>query len=269
VWSQDNGLHVWGITRTVPTWCFVLEVVGPGLLVVKYRRDGTSAKFGNIAVLEGADVKFIEQQPAMISEAPPALGSLLAFYSSAGRNESDNILVRVAIAMRAHGRGGSLLVVPRNTNLWLNSVVQPLTYSVIPPFPDIGTFLEQMKQGLDASTITLQSAVDALAGLTAVDGATVISDQFEPLAFGAKIVTGDGVHRVDQVLLTEPIEGIRDRKIDPAHLGGTRHLSAAQFAYDQRDAIALVASQDGRFTVFAWSSVHSIVHAHRLEALLI
>jgi hypothetical protein len=269
VWSYDNKLHVWGITRTVPTWCFVLEVVGPGLLVVKYRRDGSSAKFANIAVLEGADVKFIERQPPMISEASPALGSLSGFYSSAGRNESDNILVRVAIAMRAHGRGGSLLVVPRNTSRWLNSIVQPLTYSVIPPFPDIGTFLEQKEQGLQASTITLQSAVEALAGLTAVDGATVISDYFEPLAFGAKIVTGDSVHRVDRVLLTEPIEGIADTTVDPAHLGGTRHLSAAQFAHDQRDAIALVASQDGRFTVFAWSSVHGMVHAHRLEALLI
>jgi hypothetical protein len=269
VWSYDNELHVWGITRTVPTWCFVLEVVGPGLLVVKYRRDELSTKFANIAVLEGADVKFIEQQPALISEAPPPLGSLLAFYSSAGWNESDNLLIRVAIAMRAHGRGGSLLVVPRNTNLWLNSIVQPLTYSVIPPFPDIGTFLERKEQGLEASPITLQSAVDALAGLTAIDGATVISDHFEPLAFGAKIITGDGIHRVDQILLTEPIEGVRDTKVDPAHLGGTRHLSAAQFAHDQRNAIALVASQDGRFTVFAWAPMHGMVHAHRLEALLI
>src|SRR5262249_27661837 len=174
VWSYDNRLHVWGITRTVPTWCFVLEVVGPGLLVVKYRRDDPSTKFANIAVLEGADVKFIEQQPAMSSEAPPALGSLLAFYSSAGRNESVNILIEVAIAMHAHGRGGSLLVVPRNTDLWLNSIVQPLTYSVIPPIPDIGTFLERKELGREASAITLQSAVDALAGLTAIDGATVI-----------------------------------------------------------------------------------------------
>src|SRR5262250_121440 len=72
VWTYDNKPYVWGITRTVPTWCFVLEVVGPGLLVVKYRRDGSSAKFANIAVLEGADVKFIERQPPMISEASPA-----------------------------------------------------------------------------------------------------------------------------------------------------------------------------------------------------
>src|SRR6267143_6546837 len=269
VWSYDDKLHVWGVTRTVPTWCFVLEVVGPGLLVVKYRRDEPSTKFANVAVLEGADVKFIEQQSAMISEAPPALGSLLAFYASAGRNESDNILVRIATAMRAHGRGGSLLVVPRNTTLWLNSIVQPITYSLIPPFPDIGTFLQQKEQGLETSPITLQSAVDALAGLTAVDGATVVSDYFEPLAFGAKILTRDGIHRVEQILLTEPIEGIRDTTMDPAHLGGTRHLSAAQFTHDQRDAIALVASQDGQFTVFAWSPTEEMVHANRIDALLL
>src|SRR5215467_13355914 len=205
----------------------------------------------------------------MISEAPPALGSLLSFYSSAGRNESDNLLVKVAIAMRAHGRGGSLLVVPQNTDVWMESIIQPMTYSVIPPFPDLGTFLQQIEQGLETSPLTLQSAVDALAGLTAIDGATVISDRFEPLAFGAKILTRDGVHRVDRILLTEPIEGMRDTTVDPAHLGGTRHLSAAQFAHDQRDAVALVASQDGQFTVFAWSSLKNIVHAHRLDALLI
>src|SRR5881296_747485 len=269
VWSYDDKLHVWGVTRTVPTWCFVLEVVGPGLLVVKYRRDGSSAKFANIAVLEGADVKFLERQPPIISEASPALGSLSGFYSSAGRNESDNILVRVAIAMRAHGRGGSLLIVPRNTNMWLNSIVQPMTYSLIPPFPDIATFLENKQLNIEASPITLQYVVDALAGLTAVDGATVISDHFEPLAFGAKILSRDGLHRVEHVLLTEPIEGVADTIVDPVHLGGTRHLSAAQFAHDQRDAIALVASQDGQFTVFAWSPLKNMVHAHRLDALLI
>src|SRR5579862_766975 len=39
VWFYDNTLCVWGVTRTVPTWCFILEVVGPGLLVVKFRRE--------------------------------------------------------------------------------------------------------------------------------------------------------------------------------------------------------------------------------------
>jgi hypothetical protein len=46
-------------------------------------------------------------------------------------------------------------------------------------------------------------------------------------------------------------------------------LSAAQFAQDQRNAVALVASQDGRFTVFKWASCEEMVHAHRVDALLL
>ena len=55
----------------------------------------------------------------------------------------------------------------------------------------------------------------------------------------------------------------------PAQLGGTRHLSAAQFVHDQHDAMALVASQDGRFTIFKWSPREEFVHAHRVDALLL
>jgi hypothetical protein len=71
------------------------------------------------------------------------------------------------------------------------------------------------------------------------------------------------------VTLTEPIEGSGPRVMTPGELGGTRHLSAAQFVHDQTDALALVASQDGRFTVFAWSPCEAMVHAHRIETLLL
>ena len=73
----------------------------------------------------------------------------------------------------------------------------------------------------------------------------------------------------EQVTVTEPIEGGTADIVHPSSLGGTRHLSAAQFAHDQQDAIALVASQDGHFTVFAWSPCENMVHAHRVEALLL
>ena len=68
--------------------------------------------------------------------------------------------------------------------------------------------------------------------------------------------------------MTEPVEGGAAAFVHPTQLGGTRHLSAVQFVHDQRDAVALVASQDGRFTVFAWSDCEEMVHAHRVEALL-
>jgi len=112
-------------------------------------------------------------------------------------------------------------------------------------------------------------AVDAVAGLTAVDGATLISDTYDLLAFGAKIARRRGSPPVEQVTVTEPIEGGHPEVVHPTQLGGTRHLSAAQFVHDQRDGVALVASQDGHFTIFAWSPCESMAHAHRVEVLLL
>jgi hypothetical protein len=96
--------------------------------------------------------------------------------------------------MRAHGRGGSLLVVPSKTDVWRESVVQPVLYALVPPFSALAELMEEHvaedpdRRWADA----LRRAVDGVAGLTAVDGATVISDQYEVLAFGAKIVRRDG-----------------------------------------------------------------------------
>jgi hypothetical protein len=35
VWRDNRGLHVWGTTRFLPAFCFVVEVAAAGLLVVK------------------------------------------------------------------------------------------------------------------------------------------------------------------------------------------------------------------------------------------
>jgi hypothetical protein len=96
-----------------------------------------------------------------------------------------------------------------------------------------------------------------------------MNDQYEMLASGAKIVRRTGASRVERVILTEPVIGVPASIVDPEQLGGTRHLSAAQFVQDQHHAIALVASQDGRFTIFVWSPYERMVHAHRVETLLL
>jgi hypothetical protein len=261
VWLHGDRLDVWGTTRSVPTWCFVLEVIAPGLLVVKFRREEPSTKFANVAVLDGASVKFIAEQNSRISEFPAALGSLLAFYSSGGREESDDVLVRLAISIRGHQHGGTLLVVPEGSREWPASLVQPIAYSVTSPLSEIDG------QTRDADSI--RAVVDYLAGWTAVDGATVISDRFALLASGVKIVSRDATRRVGKIQVMEPFEGVRPVIVEPSQLGNTRHLSAAQFVYDQPDAAALVASQDGRFTVFVWSPSEDVVHAYRLESLLL
>jgi hypothetical protein len=271
VWRGPDGLYVWGATRSLPAFCFVLEVVAPGQLVLKQSRAEESGKFVNVALIEGDQMKIIDEQSGRGQDCPALLTSLLGLASDIVPENSVNVLIQLATSMRAHGRGGSLLVVPSDSDAWRDSILSPIMYDIVPRFSGLTDLMEAddderpRRRWQDA----LRRAVDTIAGLTAVDGATVISDRHHLLAFGAKIVRRRGSMQVDRVIATEPIEGSEPMILEPSQLGGTRHLSAAQFTYDQRDGIALVASQDGRFTVFGWSQCDDMVHAHRIEALLL
>jgi hypothetical protein len=264
IWRGPDGLCVWGTTRTIPVLCFVLEVAAPGLLVVKHH-SGEARKFVNVAVLEGDRIKVVDERASSRPECPALLTSLLGFDSPASWVQSVNAMVQLAVSMRAHGRGGSLLVVPAGTESWRESILQPIHYAVSPPFCELAD-LSRLTLG---RTEELGPTIAALAGLTGVDGAVVLTNRYELLGFGAKIARRRGRPQVEQVTLTEPVENDTPVLVHPEQLGGTRHLSAAQFIQDQRDAVALVASQDGRFTVFEWSPCENMVHAHRLDVLLL
>jgi hypothetical protein len=269
VWHRGPQLVVWGTTRSIPIFSFVVEVIGPGLLVVKHRVREDSPKFENVAVFEGEQVKILSREPPMMCEPPALLRSFLAPDAPPDADGSGDVLLRLAVSMRAHGRGGTLLVVPGGSEGWRESIERPIGYGVEPPFTELADLVHTEDDDHGYRHEALGRVVDALAGLTAVDGATLITDHYDLLAFGVKIGRADGRPRVERVVLTEPVEGGAARVLTPLELGGTRHLSAAQFAQDQPDAVALVASQDGRFTVFAWSAREGMVHAHRVEALLL
>jgi hypothetical protein len=271
VWPQRDELCVWGITRNLPPFCLVLEVILPGLLVVKQSPSEEFGKFTNVAVLQGDEIKIIDPQAAISPAYPAVLTSLLRLESQFATGSAVNVLLQLAVSIRMHGRGGLLLVVPAGSNAWTESILQPITYAVVPAFSGLAVLMRKdtgnkpSRRWEDA----LSRAIDEIAGLTAVDGATVINADYELLAFGAKIVRRKGSPQVAQVVATEPVEGGSAVIAEPAQFGGTRHFSAAQFVHDQRDAVALVASQDGRFTVFAWSPAEEVVHAHRIDALLL
>lgn len=271
VWHDGNDLHVWGTTRTIPKLCFVLEVAAPGLLVIKHHSGEEAGKFVNVAVLEGDQIKLVDQRASNQPDCPALLTSLLGFESPASWAHSVNVLVQLAVSMRAHNRGGCLLVVPSVSEAWRESIVQPMPYAVSPPFLAL-TELSLETPDENERRVWQEAVgrtVDWVAGLTAVDGATIVTDRYELLGFGAKIARRHGFAQVEQVMVTEPIAGSPSAIVHPEELGGTRHLSAAQFVHDQRDAAALVASQDGRFTIFEWSPCEGKVHARRVEALLL
>lgn len=274
VWRVNGELKVWGTTRTIPTFCFVLEVATPGLLVVKHHR-GEAGKFVNVAVLEGDRVMIIDEGASGVANSPELVRSMLGLESGQAPASRINVLVQLAVSMRAHQRGGTLLVVPTSsgTHEWQHSVVAPVSYAVRPAFAALASLVAQAPEPIDETFRGWQDELDDtvswVAGLTAVDGATVMTDQYDLLAFGAKIARRDGYPLVERVTVTEPLQGATADVVHPTSLGGTRHLSAAQFVQDQLNALALVASQDGRFTVFARSASESMVHAHRIETLLL
>src|SRR5882724_3092432 len=246
VWKNGGGdLTVWGATRTIPPLCFVVEVIEPGLLVIKHRRADPDGKFANVAVLEGDQVKIVDAEGTLASECPDFVSTLLGFDPASG--SADNVLLPLALSMRAHHHGGSLLVVPHGSDAWRKSIVS-VPYHVAPPFSKLG---ELVRNGERDGAGAFKDATDAIGGLTAVDGTVVLSDRWDVLAFGAKIGRTESGPFVEGVLVREPILGHTPVTVHASELGGTRHLSAAQFIHEQRDSLALVASQDRRFTVFA------------------
>lgn len=268
VWVEEGELFIWGTTRMIPRLCFVLEVVDPGVLVVKHRRIDGYGKYVNVAVLKGDQVKIIDEKSGKIKDCPSLINTMIG--SAPFWKDSHNILVQLAISMRDHGRGGILLVVPSDQGSWRESIIHPISYAVEPPFTELADVQKEYNADVNSAMwqSKLANSIYNIAGLTAVDGATIINDQYELLAFGAKIGRSPNGEAVEEMLITEPVIGHVSSIVHPVQNGGTRHLSAAQFIHDQRKALALVASQDGRFTIFSWSHSEQKVQAHRVDSLL-
>lgn len=270
VWLEGDDLFLWGTTLIIPNLCFVLDVSEPGLLVIKHRRMCGFGKFTNVAVLKGDQVKVVNDESARIPDCPPVVKALLDLGSPPAWNDPVNVLIQLAVSMRGHQHGGCLLVVPRGTHQWRESIIHPMQYSVSPAFSGLSN-IANVEDGLRESPwqSVLSREVEHIAGLTAVDGATLVSDQHELLAFGVKIGRREGSDPVDRVAVVEPVAGSEITVVHPGQIGGTRHLSAAQFVFDQRNAFAFVASQDGHFTVFSWSEAADMLMAYRIDTLLL
>jgi hypothetical protein len=272
VWPDEDGvLHIWGTTIHVPNLCLVTDVSEPGLIVIKHRRTHGFWKFANVAVLMGDQVKLVDGTNVKQADCPNMLKALLGFNENKHWSDDTNILIQLAVSMRAHMHGGILLVVNKNNSTWKESIIHPMKYKIIPAYLGLSDLVKQEPESRTPELWkeAIRREIDSVAGLTAVDGATIINDNFELLSFGAKIARAEGKSHIKQISYIEPVLGNKSIRINPAQTGGTRHLSAAQFVHEQHDALALVASQDGHFTIFSWSDTYEIVQAHRIDTLLL
>lgn len=271
VWDYDGVLYIWGTTVRVPNLCFVLDLSEPGLLVIKHRRMCGFGKFTNVAVLKGDQIKIIDNNENIQADSPDILKVLLDLNTPGRWNDTVNIHIQLAVSMRGHRKGGTLLVVPPNVLSWRASIIQPINYSLEPAFKGLHSVVNTQYNNTSLSPwqTALNQEIAHIAGLTAVDGATIITSDHQLLAFGAKIGRALDSSPVENILYLEPVNSNNPKVVHPGAIGGTRHFSAAQFVHDQRNSIAMVASQDGHFTIFSWSEEANMVTAHRIESLLL
>ena len=213
VWRDGQELSVWGTVRAIPPLCLVVEVAAPGLLVVKHHRgDEAAGKFVNVAVLEGDQIKIVDERASSLPDCPPLLTSLLGFDSPASwrQGSSVNVLVQLAVSMRAHGawRAAAGRAGGQRGVAGVDRAADPVR----------GRAAVCAARGAEAPGARTRSTSGPgrtpstapsrwLPDLTAVDGATVLTNQYELLAFGAKITRRKGSPQVEQVTVTEPVEG--------------------------------------------------------------
>lgn len=263
--SDDGRPQIWGLRMrslnhlTTDLW---IQVLSPGNVLIVCNGRGIAALIGNQAV-------FIDQTSFFGVMLEKVFTSIENIQLTALNFYRFNTLLYIAQAMRAHECGGTLLVVPGG-NAWKKSIGQPVGYTggvnILEPkfvseptsatlsLHDLFNLFQEATATQDESFMNTRSQIidlcNRIGRLTATDGAVVMTYDRYIHCFGAKIQAVDTLAGSDVVRVIRPVEGDTGTKTFFTDLGGTRHCSAAQFAYDQPDSIAIVASQGGNVSFF-------------------
>jgi hypothetical protein len=269
VWPDESGqLKIWGFSAfayetTIKSDLWV-QILGPGRVLIMYSGRTIAALTANRAVFVDSRSFLHTIMPKIAAQAQKTEISLLNLFRY-------NAILKIAQRMRLHGRGGTLLVVPEDMD-WKKSITTPIKYTggasfldaeamMLPPsrteLADSENLLRLVKELNLApkkdwlrNWQQVQQQCARIARLTAVDGALVMTFDRYVYCFGAKIEAIDTRSIATTLRVIEPFEDQEPRERPFTSLGGTRHISAAQFVYDQPGAISVVASQDGNVTFF-------------------
>lgn len=269
VWPDETGqLKIWGFTtisyETAIASDLLIKILGPGRILIMYSGRTIAALTANRAVFIDSRSFLHTIMPKIAAQAHTTDISLVNLFRY-------NAILKIAQQMRTHGRGGTVLIVPEDMN-WKKSIKAPIHYTGGASFLDPDAMLSTPSRTELADTENLlrivrdmnltlkkdwlrnwqqvQQQCTRIARLTAVDGALVMTFDRYVYCFGAKIETIDTRTISTSLSVIEPFESHNVGLQPFSSLGGTRHISAAQFVYDQPGAISIVASQDGNVTFF-------------------
>jgi hypothetical protein len=272
VWINESGqLAMWGFVPTDDTG-LTAETLDPGQLLISFKEIGLEHF---TLLLSGTRGEFVRRSEFLSWLVPE---SKTERQMDVWRKHEAEVMRAVdyrniTTFMRSHRHGGTLLVVKEDSD-WGLSLAPSITFAAKEAYDkvsiDVSLRDRTIKQEEDREVIYTESprfklaiesgkkSLETIGRLTAIDGAAVMSYELNVLAFGAKIKP-KGQGKPQRVLILEPFEDSSPKEIDLAVLGGMRHQSAAQFVFDQQDALAFVASQDGRLSAMRWDAERKLV----------
>jgi len=236
----------------VGAWIGGIGVVAhrPGYLTVL---DGPSV----LGVFEGGAWTLIGGGEANVSSI---VQRALPGDSFPDRFSQATLIVRLAMVARRNGRGATFVLLPEDDQTGIESIAYPVeAFSALPEALNAwrqATRSTPSSAVRDRNRILVGLAQAIVAAGAGIDGATLIDEaSLRLLGFGAKIGAPDDSLAVQVLELPETVA----RAVMKKDLGGMRHQSAARLVQLNQQSAAIVVSQDGDISFFAWAREQAVV----------
>ncbi len=274
-----------GIVRSIPA-VLMAAVTGPGRVLVSKGTKTVAALAGGTLTELATDVFVAPWLASLFADFPAASHVAAPKHPSRldpafARRISENVLRRMVATIRGARHGGTLVVLPASTaheriddghSLALKyrfrddesrrrifgltaRMMDELAAPTVLSGTEAGTqagwaeYEASVDPRLAALDDALFEAAHLVASLADVDGAVVMTNQFEILGFGAEI--SGALPEVDFVDRSLDLEGVR-RVAERTDQVGTRHRSAYRLCQHLHDALVIVVSQDGGVRFVRW-----------------
>lgn len=273
VWfDEGNNLRIWGAIKKL-LWFLSINSISSGKLLVNCL-SGTIHSFR--FSLTSFEMGFMN--PFLANSNP--LYAWLDIDTTIISLQRRGDFQRIFSNMFNQGRGGAILLVRENADRWKTSIkeipyenkyLSKYTYGeIFLKYETYEEFIISVKEQRDFSQLEKENlknklssrhsaafvALNAISNLTTIDGATVLSENLNVLAFGVKI----GAKEIKEVAITEPFENSEVKKMNKSDWKvGTRHTAAAEFVNEQRDCLAIVVSEDRKVSIISWDEELQLV----------
>jgi hypothetical protein len=244
--------------------------------------------FMNLAVFNGADYRLLARAAGAEvhgrgrANVARMLGdNFAATQTPATRTVTGIFLLAALDAMRSHGNGGMIVALPseprhRDPALeWLDFGRHRVldAVSLAGAYEDylprlkgaadpmqaafrVGGLSGILTGSLEDTDLEMMKAAKLVGGLTAVDGAVVLSEELEILGFAATIRPPASVsHPASTICRCSYFEldpAPQGTEVEFSHLGGTRRQAAARLVAHNYDSVAITASHDGPLSLAVW-----------------